>query len=189
MFLKYFTLFIIFFNFFLNLHAAEKQSIINRLSEINNFTFNFEQITKEKIETGNCLLQFDNRLKCSYNDDLQKEILINKKTLAVSQKRYDKIYFYPLSKSPFMNILNKDKLINLIQKSDLKLNDDIELSYVDKNQKNIKVFFEKKNYEIKGWSIEDEFQNEIYFSLKIVRINSDIDSDYFAIPKLIRERN
>jgi len=52
LFLKYFTLFIIFFNFFLNLHAAEKQSIINRLSEINNFTFNFEQITKEKIETG-----------------------------------------------------------------------------------------------------------------------------------------
>ena len=166
----------------MNLRAAEKQFIINRLSEINNFTFNFEQITKEKIETGNCLLQFDNRLKCSYNDDLQKEILINKKTLAVSQKRYDKIYFYPLSKSPFMNILDKDKLINLIQKSDLKLNDNIELVYLDKNKRKITIFFNKNNYELIGWRVDDKLQNVINFSLKIQSINTEFDPTIFKIP-------
>jgi|MGYP003682134047 outer membrane lipoprotein-sorting protein len=85
-----------------------------------------------------------------------------------------------------MNILNKDKLINLILKSDLRLNDNIELIYLDENQKSIKIFFEKENYEIIGWSIENEFQNEIYFSLKIVTINSDVDDNYFKIPKVVQ---
>ena len=85
-----------------------------------------------------------------------------------------------------MNILNKDKLINLILKSDLRLNENIELIYLDENQKSIKIFFEKENYEIIGWSIENEFQNEIYFSLKIVTINSDVDDNYFKIPKVVQ---
>ena len=53
MFIKTFIIFIFFFNFFLSVNANERQLIINQLSMINNFTFNFEQITKEKIETGN----------------------------------------------------------------------------------------------------------------------------------------
>ena len=168
----------------MNLHAAEKQSIINRLSEINNFTFNFEQITKEKIETGNCLLVFDNKLRCSYDGKMQKEIIINNKTLVVLQNRYNKIIFYPISKSPLVNILNKNKLINLIQESDLVINDKIELIYLDKNQMKIKVFFEKKNYQLVGWLTEDQFQNEIYFSLKIEKTNSEIDLKNFKIPTL-----
>ena len=125
MFLKVLITFVFFFNFVQNTQASEKQSIIDRFLEINNFSFNFEQITKEKIETGSCLLEFDNKLKCSYNDKLQKEIIINNKTLVVLQKRYNKIYYYPVSKSPFINILSKKKLINLIQKSNLILKDNI----------------------------------------------------------------
>ena len=83
-----------------------------------------------------------------------------------------------------MIILNKEKLINLIQKSDLILNEDIELVYIDENQKEISIFFEKKNYELKGWLIKDEFQNEIYFSLKIQKINSELDKNYFDIPTI-----
>ena len=100
------------------------------------------------------------------------------------QKRYDKNYFYPVSKSPFVNILNKDKLINLIQKADLILNDNIELTYFDKNQGKITVFFGKKNYDLIGWLIEDKFQNEIYFSLIIENINIEIDKNYFKVPSI-----
>jgi len=57
---------IFFFHFYLNTWADEKQLIINYLLGINNFSFSFEQVTKEKIETGNCLLVFDNKLKCNY---------------------------------------------------------------------------------------------------------------------------
>ncbi len=189
MLIRIFIIYIFFFNFSLNGYASEKQSIINRLSEINNFSFNFEQVTKEKTETGNCTLEFDKKLRCSYDDKLQKEIIINNKTLVILQKKYDKIYFYPISKSPFINILSKDKLITLIQNSDIILNKNIELVYLDKNQKSITIFFEKKNYELIGWLIEDEFQNEIYFSLNIENINSEIHKNYFKIPSLSREQN
>ena len=40
-----------------------KKTIIDRLSEINNFSFNFEQITKEKLKLV-IVLEFDNKLKC-----------------------------------------------------------------------------------------------------------------------------
>ena len=182
MFLKILIAFIIFINFFLNVQASEKKLIIDRLLEIKNFSFDFEQTTKEKTETGYCLLEFDKKLKCNYNDKLQKEVIINNKTLVVLQKRYNKIYYYPVSKSPFINILSKKKLINLIKKSDLILKNNIELIYLDKNQNKITVFFEKKNYGLIGWVVKDNFQNEIYFSLEIKKINSKIDKNYFKIP-------
>jgi outer membrane lipoprotein-sorting protein len=184
LFLKLFLTFIIFFNLFFNLSADEKEFIIEKLSSINNFTFSFEQITSDKIENGNCILAFDNKLKCSYHDKLQKEIIVNNKTLVVLQKRYDKVYFYPISKSPFLNILNKNKLINLIQESKLVINDRIELVYLDKNQKKITVFFEKEKYELIGWLLEDQLQNEVFFSLKINKINSEINDKIFKIPRI-----
>ena len=182
MFLKILIAFIIFINFFLNVQASEKKLIIDRLLEIKNFSFDFEQTTKEKTETGYCLLEFDKKLKCNYNDKLQKEVIINNKTLVILQKKYNKIYYYPVSKSSFLNILSKNKLINLIKKSDLKLSKNIELVYLDENQKIITVFFEKKSYELIGWVVEDEFQNKINFSLKIKNINSVVDKNYFKSP-------
>ena len=180
-----FILFLFFFIYsFLNLHADEKQSIINRLTEINNLTFSFKQITNEKTETGSCLLVFDNKLKCNYEGKIQKEILINNKTLVVMKKRYNKIYIYPVSNSPLVNILNKNNLINLIQKSHLELNDNIDLVYFDKNNKKIIVFFEKKNYELMGWKVDDQFHNEIYFSLKIQNTNSEYDPNLFKVPTI-----
>ena len=182
MFLKILIACIIFFNFFLILHASEKKSIIDRLSEIKNFSFSFEQTIKEKKETGHCLLEFDKKLKCIYNDKLQKEFIINNKTLVILQKKYDKIYYYPVSQSPFVNILSKNKLINLIKESDVILGKNIKLIYSDKNKKIITIFFEKKNYNLIGWLVEDELQNKIDFSLKIKNINSVIDKNYFKIP-------
>jgi len=182
--IRIFLFFFIFFNYSLNLYADEKRSIINKLLKINNFTFDFEQITRGKTETGNCFLVFDNKLKCNYIDKNQKEIIINKKTLVVMQKRYDKIYFYPISKSPFVKILSKKTLIRLIEESNLETNDNISLTYIDENKKKIEVFFEKKDYDLIGWKIEDEFKNEIFFSLRIQNTNIDIDNDIFKIPSI-----
>ena len=184
MLIKIFLFFCIIFNYSLNLHANEKQLIINRLLKINNLTFNFKQITHGKSETGNCFLVFDNKLKCNYIDKNQKEIIINKKTLVVMQKRYDKIYFYPISKSPFVKILSKNTLIRLVEESTLEIDDNISLIYIDENKKKIEVFFEKKNYDLIGWKIEDEFTNEIYFSLQIQSVNTDIDRNIFKIPSI-----
>ena len=174
--------FFLFFNFFFNLHADEKQSIIKSLLEIDNLTFNFKQIIKEKIETGTCYLVFNNKLKCIYLDKSQKEIIINNKTLAIIKQKYDGIYLYPVSKSPFLKILNKDSLINLIRDSNVELNKNIDLVHLDANGEKITVFFNKKNYELLGWKVEDQFRNEIYFSLKIQMMNTEIDNKIFKIP-------
>ena len=184
MFLKIFLYFFLLFNYSLNSYADEKQLIIDKLLGINNFTFNFEQNTQGGIEIGNCSIVFDNKLKCNYIDDKQKEIIINNKTLVVKNKKYDKIYFYPISKSPFLKILNKKSLINLVKESDLELNNNIDLVFVDKNEKKITVFFDKENYELIGWEINDELQNKIYFSLKIQNINTEIKDDLFKIPSM-----
>ena len=46
----------------------------------------------------------------------------------------------------------------------------------------ITVFYNKKNYELIGWVIEDEFRNTINFSLKINNINNKISKNFFKIP-------
>ena len=97
----------------------------------------------KKIEKGNCLLEFPGKLKCNYFDDKKKELVINSKRLAITQKRYNKTYHYPISKSPFINILYKDKLLEIIELSELESSDQIiKLIYISDNE--ITVFFDKK---------------------------------------------
>ena len=106
---KYFVI-IIFTLFSFKLFASEKDQIIAQLNNLNTLKFTFEQLINEKTEKGICLLEFPGKLKCEYFDDKKKELVINNKRLAITQKRYNKTYHYPISKSPFLNILYKNKL-------------------------------------------------------------------------------
>ena len=54
--------------------------------------FKLDSSTNNKKETGSCLLKFPGKLKCEYFDDKQKELIINNKRLAITQKRYDKTF-------------------------------------------------------------------------------------------------
>ena len=182
MLVRFFLFLLLFSNYSLHSYADEKQLIINRLLKINNFTFNFKQISQGKIETGTCFLVFNNKLRCNYFNEKKKEIIINNKTLVVIIKKFNKNYFYPVSKSPFQKILNKNSLINLIKESNIELNDNIDIIYVDKDERKISVFFDKKNYELIGWKIKDKLQNEIYFTLKIQSTNTIIKDRLFKIP-------
>ena len=174
--------FLLFYFLIQNLLADEKISIINKLISIKSFSFSFEQKVNEKKETGECILVFNNKLKCNYFDDKKKEVLVNGKTLAIIQKRYNKVYYYPLSGSLFSKILNKEYLINFIQKANLELNNNINLFIVDENEKKIMIIFSKKNYNLLGWKIEDGSQNIINFSLKIKNINKKYNNNIFLIP-------
>tara|TARA_B100000767_G_C19719563_1_gene516619 strand:- start:456 stop:1007 length:552 start_codon:yes stop_codon:yes gene_type:complete len=178
---KFFLFLLIFLSSFANLLSDEKQSIINLLNKTKNLNFNFVQNINEKIESGNCILVFDNKLKCSYKDE--KEVLINKKTLVIIKRKYKKNYFYPISKSIFIKILNKENLINLIQNSNLKLNERINLTYRSSDNGKITIFFKKENYELIGWEIVDSLQNKIFFSLKIQSTNDDYNPIIFSLPE------
>ena len=135
------------------------------------------------MEEGSCLLEFPGKLKCNYFNDKQKELVIFNKKLAITQKRYNKTYHYPLSKSFFLNILYKDKLLEIVKSGRLDITDQIiKLVYLNENE--ITIFFDKSTLELKGWEIIDQYNNNIYFSLNIISKNDIYNKDIFKIPEI-----
>ena len=180
---KYFKILIFFILLSVNLSASEKDKIIAQLNNLNSLEFTFDQIINDKTEKGSCLLEFPGKLKCDYFDDKKKELIINKKRLAITQKRYNKTYYYPISKSPFLNILYKEKLFEIVKSGKLELSDRIiKLVYLGENE--ITVFFDNKTLDLKGWQITDQYNNNINFSLKIVAKNDVFKKGTFKIPKM-----
>ena len=163
--------------------ANEKKQIMTQLQSLNSLEFTFNQIINGKTEKGNCILKFPGKLKCQYYDDKEKEIVINDKRLAITQKRYNKTYYYPISRSPFLNILYKDKLLEIVKSGKLELNDQIiKLIYLQENA--ITIFFDKRTLNLKGWKIVDQYNNNINFSLNIISKNDDFKKNAFRIPKI-----
>jgi len=166
-----------------NLYAGEKSQIISQLNNLNSMEFTFEQLVNDKVEKGTCLLEFPGKLKCNYFDDKKKELVINNKKLAITQKRYNKTFYYPVSKSPFLNILYKDKLLEIVKAGKLELSDQIiKLIYLNDNK--ITVLFDKKTLDLKGWQILDQYNNNINFSLNIVAKNNVFKKGTFKIPEI-----
>jgi outer membrane lipoprotein-sorting protein len=180
---KFFKIFIIFILLSTNLYAGEKKQIVNQLNNLNSLEFTFDQIINDKAEKGSCLLEFPGKLKCNYFDDKKKELIINNKRLAITQKRYNKTYYYPISKSPFLNILYKDKLLEIVKSGKLELTYQIiKLIYLGDDE--ITVFFDKKTLDLKGWQIVDQYNNNINFSLNIVAKNDIFKKGTFKIPEI-----
>jgi outer membrane lipoprotein-sorting protein len=180
---KFFKILIFFILLSVNLSAIEKNQIITQLNNLNSLEFTFDQIINDKTEKGSCLLEFPGKLKCDYFDDKKKELIINKKRLAITQKRYNKTYYYPISKSPFLNILYKDKLLEIVRSGEIELSDKIiKLIYFGDNE--ITVFFDKKTLDLKGWKIIDQYNNNIIFSLNIVAKNDVFKKGTFKIPEI-----
>ena len=178
---------IILVSFFLiistNLSANEKNQIISQLNNLNSLEFTFDQLINEKTEKGSCLLEFPGKLKCNYFDDKEKEIVINNKKLAISQKRYNKTYYYPISKSPFLNILYKDKLLEIVESGELELTAEL-IKLIYSGDSKITVFFDRKNLDLKGWNIKDQYNNNINFSLNIVAKNDIFKKGTFKLPEI-----
>ena len=166
-----------------SLLASEKDQIVAQLNNLNSLEFTFDQLINEKTEKGSCLLEFPGKLKCNYFDDKRKELVINNKKLAITQKRYNKTYHYPISKSPFLNILYKDKLLEIVKSGELEVSDQIiKLIYFGDNE--ITVYFDKKNLDLKGWKIRDQYNNNINFSLNIVAKNDVFKKGTFKVPEI-----
>ena len=58
----------------------------------------------------------------------------------------------------------------------------IKLAYIGDNE--ITVFFDKKNLDLKGWEIKDQFNNNISFSLNIVAKNDVFKKGTFKVPEI-----
>ena len=178
---KFFIFFYLYF-VFTNSNANEKSGIINKLNEINNIQFKFTQKINEKVEKGKCTLAFPKKLKCDYKDKNKKELIINKKMMAITQKRYGKTLFYPLSKSTFISILSKSELINIINGSDLFIDDYINIIFIDRNDNKTLIKFNKKDFLLAGWTSSDQYNNQIIFNIEITSINQMVNDNIFTLP-------
>ena len=163
--------------------AKDKSKIIENLNTIETLNFEFVQISYDKKEKGICFLKRPHFLKCIYKDQNEKELIVNRGNLVVYHKKYNKSYFYPVSKSYFMDILDKKKFKDLVLKGDLRLNNKfIELKYNSEKKGEIIFFFDKEKLDLSGWKIKDLNGNHTVFSINNLIKNPNLDKKLFNIP-------
>ena len=168
-----------------SLFANIKLNIIQNYNNIDTLEFNFVQIAFDKKETGICFLKRPHFLNCKYNNKNKKELIVNRKNLVINHKRYNKTYFYPVSKSYFVDILDKKKFQNLILDGDLNLNEKIlEIKYSAENKGEIIFFFEKESFNLSGWEIIDLNGNYTNFKISNLNKNQNLDKKLFNIPTI-----
>ena len=165
--------------------ADLQKNLINKLTATQTLTFDFNQKISDKEETGNCFIKYPLLMKCNYQNLKQKTIISNGKKVSIIKKKYKKIYSYPIKSTPLFFILKKDKIINLVRKTQpIEVNSKlIKFEFVDKKINKIKIFFDKNSLEFKGWETKDAYSNDVSFEIKNLKINEKITDDFFKIPK------
>ena len=58
----------------------------------------------------------------------------------------------------------------------------IKLVYFSENE--ITVFFDKKNLDLKGWKIRDQYNNNINFTMNIIAKNDVFKKGTFKVPEI-----
>ena len=185
---KLFFLFNIFFIylFLVSIAFADLQkNLINKLTATQTLSFNFKQKIADKEEIGNCFIKYPLLMKCNYQNLKQKTIISNGKKVAVIKKKYKKIYSYPIKSTPLFFILKKDKIINLVRKTQpITINSNlIKFEFVNKKTNKVKIFFDKNSLEFKGWETKDVYSNNVSFIIDNLKTNNQIMDDFFKIPK------
>ena len=124
-------------------------------------------------------------MKCNY-DNLKKKIIIsNGKTVAVIKKKYKKIYYYPLKSTPLFIILKKEKILKLIKENKPTeiTSEIVTFEFIDKKSNKLKILFDKKTLDFKGWKTKDSYANNVSFIISNLKINNQIIDAFFKIPR------
>jgi outer membrane lipoprotein-sorting protein len=175
-------LFIIFFFFSIKASLANnKENIINNLKETKNINFDFEQNINDKIEKGNCVIEYPKKIFCEYSVKNNKILVSNGSSLVI--KTNTSYYLYPLNKTPLNFILDKNYLINKIYNLEERVIDDSFLNYkINENGSEINVFFDNQSFNIIGWQTKDVYQNLNITFLSSVKKNEPINKNIFKLP-------
>ena len=170
---------------FYNLSQASiKEKIILKLKQTNNLSFNFKQTIDEKNENGNCIIKYPKKIYCEYNNLNKKIIVSNGRSLLIKNQNSKTFYLYPLNKTPFEFLLDKNYLIKKINTLKSK---EIENKYIhfkisEKNNE-INIFFDKKTLNLIGWQTEDIYKNLTITFIFLIKRNQIINEDIFILPK------
>ena len=179
-------MFIFFFLFQNFCQASVINQIINNFELTENLKFNFIQKIDGKIENGECIILYPKKIFCQYNDFYNKVLVSNGKSLLIHSEKNNQYYRYPLEKTPLNLILDKKFIISKLY--ELKEDKNYPFYYVFdvKYEKNsIKVFFDKKNFNLIGWETIDIYQNIVQTFISDIKRNISVSNNIFKIQKYI----
>ena len=162
--------------------SSIKDDIINKLISTKNFSFNFEQNINGKIEIGNCIIEYPKKIFCKYDNINDKILVSNGRSLVIKNKN-GSYYRYPIKRTPLNYILNKNFLINEIKTLKERIVEDRYVNFtIFKEQNEINIFFDKKNFTLVGWQILDVYQNLNITFLSSLKINQTLEVNIFKLP-------
>ena len=172
---------IIYFSLIISSSANNKENIINNLKETKNINFDFEQNINEKIEKGNCVIEYPKKIFCEYSGSNNKILVSNGNSLVIKTKA--SYYLYPLEKTPLNLILDKNYLINKIYNLQERVINGSFINYkIDENGNEISIFFDNQSFNLIGWQTKDVYQNLNITFLSSVKRNESINKSLFKLP-------
>ncbi len=162
--------------------ASIKEIIIQKLVNIDNLNFEFEQNINNKIETGKCTIQYPKKIYCKYDSDNKKILVSNGRSLVI--KTLSGYYLYPLNKTPLDIILDKNYLINKINNVEERIVDNKFINYnFFENDNEINLFFDAKTHNLIGWQTLDLYQNLSITYLSSITKNQKLKKNLFKLPE------
>ena len=187
---------IIFFIFLSSkIYASPKEKIINNFIKTNNLTFDFKQTIQKsheeygdieiKKETGNCIIEYPRLLYCLYDGKKRKVMVSNGRSLVIKNNNNNNSYIYSLKSTPLNYLLDKNYLLNQLQKIEPNLIKNNFINFrIIKESNEINIYFNRNNSNLAGWKTTDIYQNEVFFEIKNIKKNQILDKKKFILPEL-----
>ena len=164
--------------------SSIKENIIISLMNTKNFSFKFEQNNNGKIETGNCIIEYPKKIFCKYDKSNNKILVSNGKSLVIKTKS-GSYYRYAIKRTPLNYILDKNFLINEIKNLKERVIDNKFVNFtILKDENEINVFFDIKNFDLIGWQTLDIYQNLNITYLSSLKKNQVLKKDIFKLPSI-----
>ena len=176
-------IFIIFFIINLNNFALGtiNENIINKLQNIDNLSFEFEQNINGKIESGNCTIEYPKKIFCEYERSNNKLLVSNGRSLVIKSR--SSYYIYPLHKTPLNFILDKQFLIDRISNLEERVIGGNLINYtISENNNELSIFFDNKTFDLIGWQNTDIYQNSSITFLSSIKKNRMLSKNLFILP-------
>ncbi|MDA9743297.1 outer-membrane lipoprotein carrier protein LolA [Candidatus Pelagibacter sp.] len=183
--MKY-IIFILIFFYPLNIFASSKELIKNKLNQTNNISFKFIQKIGKKTEKGECVILYPKKILCKYDDIYNKILVSNGRSLVINSKKISNYLRYNLKDTPLDLILDKKFLLEKLDQVEIiQENDETFYFEIIHNNNLLNIFFDKNNYDIKGWTTTDIYQNRVETKLFNIEVNIMIDEKTFSVQNYI----
>ena len=183
--MKY-IIFILIFFYPLNIFASTKELIKNKLDQTNNISFKFIQKIGKKTEKGECVILYPKKILCKYDDIYNKILVSNGRSLVINSKKISNYLRYNLKDTPLDLILDKKFLLEKLDQVEvIQESDETFYFEIIHNNNLLNIFFDKNNYDIKGWSTTDIYQNRVETKLFNIEVNIMIDEKTFSVQNYI----